>query len=254
MKRVLLIVTAVAVVMAMNVPAWAGTNPNCVFTLHAKGHTTKATTICTTWSPNSGTPLPCSNYNTSWPTKLVTDVYLVIARGDTALVPGWGLAGVSCGVYYDNAVGSGVDVFGWTLCADLEFTNGNLTCPPDIPPCEWPISGGGNRITWVMTTNCQQTIAGSDGVHAVAGAFYLYAYNPDIFYLTHNRNLMIPELAVANCKANTDLLPFNRAGQVAFSTDGSALGCNPCTEPDWECDPPTPVEETTWGKLKTNYR
>jgi hypothetical protein len=248
MKRVLLIAAAVAVVMAMSVPAWAGTNPDCVFTLHAKTHTTKGSTICTTWSPNSGTPIPCTSYVTNWPTGLNTDVYLVIARGD----PVSGLAGVSCGLLYDNAVGSGVDVFGWTLCADLEFTNGAATCPPDLPPCEWPISHGGNRITWVSTTNCQRTVAGTEGVHAVAGSFYLYAYGPDVFELTENKNLQIPELAVANCAANTDYLPWGRIAFVTFSTSGTDLGCNPCTEPDVDCTR-VPVEPTTWGKLKTRF-
>jgi hypothetical protein len=188
MKRVLLIVTAVAVVMAMNVPAWAGTNPDCVFTLHAKDHTTKATTICTTWSPNDGTPIPCTAYNTSWPTNLATEVYLVIARGD----PVSGLAGVSCGILYDNAVGSGVDVYGWTLCADLEFTNGDLTgCPPDLPPCEWPISHGGNRSPGCPPRTAM-TVAGTRACTPWPRV-YLYAYGRT--FLSHGeQELQIPEL------------------------------------------------------------
>ncbi len=252
MKRVLLFVTAVAVVMAMSVPAWAGTNPNAVFTLHAKAYTNK--NICTTQSPNSGTPIPCTSYDTDWPLNLPTNVYLVVARGDAVT----GIAGASCGVKYNNAAGGpgvgGVDVFGWTLCADLEFTNGAATCPPNVPPCEWPISGGGNRITWVLTTNCQRTVAGTDGVHAVAGAFYVYAYSPDILQLTENKNLEIPELAVSNCAASTDLLPFRRVAFVTFSASGTEKGCNPCTEITGECPEPVPVEATTWGKLKNTYR
>ena len=166
---------------------------------------------------------------------------------------GWGLAGVSCGIQYNNAAGAGVDVFGWQLCADLEFTNGDLAgCPPDVPPCEWPISRGGNRITWVSTTNCQQTIAGDQGVHAVAGVFYLFAYSPDVFYLTENKNLQIPELAVANCKAATDYLPWGRTAFLTFSASGTELGCNPCTEADVDCSG-TAVEPTTWGRLKTTF-
>ncbi len=247
MKRVLTIAVLTAAVSLLMVGStFAGTQPDCVFALHAKAHTTKATIICTTWSPNA-TLIPCSNYNTNWPVGLNTDVYLTVARGLVAP----GLAGMSCGILYDNARGSGVDVFGWTLCADLEFTNGNLTCPPDLPPCEWPISGGGNRITWVMTTNCQKTDVPPDGVHAVAGAFYLYAYSPDVFAITPNLNLMIPELAVADCKASTTLYDLTngdatwRMGAVGFGPVETYPGYNPC-------DPIT-VQETTWGKVKTQY-
>ena len=80
-----------------------------------------------------------------------------------------------------------MDVFGWYLCADLEFTNGGDNG-------EWPAAGGGNRMTWVMTTNCQQhIIAGyeSEGVHAIAGAFYIYAYDEDLLYVQPNLNLVV---------------------------------------------------------------
>jgi len=42
--------------------------------------------------------------------------------------------------------------------------------------------------------------------YAIAGAFYLYAYSPDVFQLTPNLNLQIPELAVADCDASTTYL------------------------------------------------
>jgi len=242
MKRVLLIVTAVALAMALSAPAWAaGTNPNAVFTLHAKAHATK--NYCTTGSPNSGTPIPCTSYETKWPTASAADVYLVVARGTVGL----GIAGASCGVYYNSVVGQGADVYAWYLCADLEFTNGPVGQP------EWPASRGGNRITWVSDTNCQRTEAGTEGVHAVAGAFYVYAYGNDKLAITPNNNLVSgPELAVANCAAATDYLPFLRAGFVTFSAGGADLGCNPCTEPDSECDP-VPAEPTTWGQIKSKY-
>jgi hypothetical protein len=229
-----------AVSFALVGGAFAGTQEGSVFTLHAKAHTLKATTICTTWKPT----IPCSTYNLTWPVGLATETYLVIAKVPDAVK---GIAGVSCGILYDNALGSGVDVFGWTLCADLEFTNGALTCPPDLPPCEWPISGGGNRITWVSTTNCQRTVIAPDGVHAIAGAFYLYAYGPDIFRLTPNLNLQIPELAVADCNASTTYLPMDGSatGWLGFGQPG----CNPCAE---YCGP-DPVEATTWGRVKTQY-
>jgi hypothetical protein len=243
MKRVLMIAALTAAVSILMVGgAFAGTQEGSVFTLHAKAHTTKATTLCTTWAPT----MPCSEYVTEWPVGVGSEVYLVIAKVPDAIK---GIAGVSCGIQYDNALGSGIDVFGWKLCADLEFTNGAATCPPDLPPCEWPIAGGGNRITWVSTTNCQQTVIGLDGVHAIAGAFYLYAYSPDIFQLTPNLNLQIPELAVADCNASTTYLPMDGqyTGQVLFSN--TALpgdGYNPCIDM-------IAVEPTTWGRVKTQY-
>ncbi len=241
MKRVLLVLCAAAFAAVLTVPAWAGTNPDAVFALHAKAHTTKATTICTTWSPNTE-GIPCSNYVSNAAVGVNTDVYLVVARGNSDT----GIAGLSCGVLYDNVDASGVDVFGWYLCGDLEFTNAGADG-------EWPISGGGNRITWSFVDACQLTVLGTDGVHAVAGAFYVYAYSPDVLYITPNNNLQSePELAVADCTADTDYLPFGRAGFVTFSTSGSDLGCNPCTEPDTDCLG-VPVEDSTWGKIKSKY-
>lgn len=248
MKRVLMIAALTAAVSIMMVGStFAGTQPDCVFAVHAKAHTTKGTTVCTTWKP----AVACSNYNTNWPLGVNADVYLVVAKG--LVTPG--IAGMSCGIQYDNALGSGIDVFGWTLCADLEFTNGAATCPPDLPPCEWPIAGGGNRITWVMTTNCQRTVYAPDGVHAVAGSFYLYAYSPDVFQITPNLNLQIPELAVADCAASTTLFDLTtndamkRAGSVGFGPVEGYAGCNPCID---NCAP-VPVKPTTWGRVKTQY-
>jgi hypothetical protein len=256
MKRILLIAIAVAVVTAMSVPAWAGTNPNAVITVHAKAHTTKPANTCTTWSPNSGTPIPCTSYVTSATVGVNTDVYVVVAGGSAVS----GIAGMSCGVKYSGTPadggsdGVGADVYGWTLCADLQFTNSPI---PGDTANEWPISGGGNRITWVMTTNCQRTVAGTEGVHAVAGAFYVFAYGPDTFALTGNLNLEIPELAVADCITGaTDYIAFDLGGApaafVTFSVSGTDVGCNPCTEPTRSCIG-TPVESSTWGKIKTKY-
>ena len=197
--------------------------------------------------------IPCSHYNTNWAVNLNTDVYLVVAK---ALVTP-GIAGMSCGILYDNALAPV-----WTCSVGRSAPTSsspteNRRCPPDLPPCEWPISGGGNRITWVMTTNCQRTVIGPDGVHAVAEAFYLYAYSPDVFQITPNLNLQIPELAVADCAASTTLydLAGPSASRVwvrspsAFSWRGLRHPCNPATD---NCAP-VPVQNTTWGRVKTQY-
>ncbi len=67
MKRVLLIAAAVAVVMAMSVPAWAGTNPDCVFTLHAKAHTTKPRRSARPGAPTTAPRSRARDYVTNWP-------------------------------------------------------------------------------------------------------------------------------------------------------------------------------------------
>jgi hypothetical protein len=174
----------------------------------------------------------------TWPIESGADVYLVVARA----YPGPGIAGVSCGISYNATSGAGVDVLGWTLCADLEFTNSGLNG-------EWPASGGGNRITWVSTTNCQRTVIDPDGVHAIAGVFYVYAYSEDYFSLDLNQNLQFPEFAVADCSAQVTYLsvsepqPYGHAGCVGFGT----LGWTPCYGGF------IPTESMTWGKLKTKY-
>ena len=75
--------------------------------------------------------------------------YLIVANVGAVAWNDPGVGGISCGIEYDSAQGSGVDVFGWYLCADLEFTSRGDNG-------EWPAAGGGNRMTWVMTLNCQQ--------------------------------------------------------------------------------------------------
>jgi hypothetical protein len=226
MKR-LLILFAVAAVCVAAGTASAGTQDGALVVLHAKNHTTKATTLCTTWKPT----VSCSAYEEQWATNVASDVYLVVGRGNT--IPG--IAGLSCGIEYSPTVG----MFGWTLCADLEFTNSGANG-------FWPASAGGNRITWVNDTNCQRTEIAPDKVHAFAGVFYVYAYGNGTLAVTPNNNLGSgPELAVADCSAATTLLPMDgsRAGVVGF---GTATGYSPCAAI-------VPVEPTTWGSLKSKF-
>ena len=236
MKRVLMLAVLTAAVSLLLVPgAYAATQDGAVVTLHAKTHTTKATTVCTTWKPT----MPCSDYVSTWPVGVNSDVYLVVARALEAP----GIAGLSCGIMYDGVAPSGIDVFGWYLCADLEFTNAGAFG-------EWPEAGGGNRITWSMIDACQRTVIGTDGVHAIAGAFYIYAYGPDVLQVTPNNNLQSePELAVADCTASTTYLPVD--GSAAGSVGFGQPGCNPCAE---NCGPPPiATTPTTWGKVKSQY-
>ncbi len=214
------LIGALSALAAVAAPARAGTQPNARIALHVKAHTAKSASLCTTWSPNAE-GLPCSRYVSAGDLRTPYDVYLVVVRGASFS----GIAGLSCGIEYDDVPGSGLDLCGWTLCADLEFANAGSRG-------EWPHAGGGTRIVWVRDTNCQRTVIGTDGVHAVAGVFYAYAYSADALAVTPNNNLDSgPELAVADCAAATDLLGLWSGGKVTFSAGAVVPGINPCESP-----------------------
>ena len=204
--------------------------------LHAKSHRPPSPeTPCDVGKP----AVPCREYQVTWPIESSADVYLVVARA----YPGPGIAGVSCGISYNATVGVGVDVLDWTLCADLDFRSAG-------DHGEWPASGGGDRITWVSTTNCQRTVIDPDGVHAIAGAFYVSAYSSDALQVTYNNNILSgPEYAVADCAANVTYLQydweFDPPGSIGFGESGNWSPCKYKTT--------IPVDRTTWGQLKTKY-
>ena len=205
-----------------------------MFALHAKSHTTKAETVCTTWKPT----ISCDDYNTGGLSAASADVYLVIVAPD----PVAGVAGASCWIEYSAAERVGVDVFGWTLCADQEFTSAGVNG-------EWPAAFGGNRIVWFADTNCQRTVI-DDYVHAIAGAFYLYAYGEDVFRIMPDRN---PETPVADCRGLQRLHLLSpavvRTGCDLGFADALYHGCNPCTASGFDCfrDPPPPPQSRSSG-------
>ncbi len=217
-RRSLVLVAALLIALVCVIPTdavWAGTQDGSALALHVKAHTSKSTTACTTWAPT----IPCSDYVTAWPIGVAADVYLTVVRGQ--LEPG--IAGLSCGIDYTTTPGAGVDVSGYTLCGDLEFTNAGANG-------EWPAAGGGNRIVWDRLDNCQRTLMGSDGVHAVACAFYVYAYSEDQFRVIPNANLQSgPEIMVADCRSSESRVTTAASGTVFFSAAASG-GCNPCTD------------------------
>lgn len=151
--------------------------------------------------------IPCSGYTTE-SSAFATVVYLVVVTQDDTD----GVLYLSCGIDYGSNLYAT-----WIRCSDgLEF-------PGDGGNGNWPAPAGGNRITW---TTCQTTTVGSDGVHAVAGAFYVYAYGNDLFQVTPNNTLMTgPELIVQNCVPTQTDIMSNPRGSVGF---GSVSGFNPC--------------------------
>jgi hypothetical protein len=229
-----------AIVLTFLVPpaAHAGANADAKIALHLKAHTYKAMSVCSTAAPKT---VPCSEFQTKGRALGAYDAYLIVAN---AAQNGSGIGGLSCGVYYDGELGSGVDVYGWTLCADVEATQEAIL---GDDRSEWPYPGSGIRITWNTPIHCQKgLITGheTEGIHAIAGAFYLYAYGADLLYLTPNmRGPAAPELAVVGCDGTVDNLPYDRDGAVRFSSAGNELGYNPCTgagssPPDLPPDPP----------------
>jgi hypothetical protein len=235
MKSARVLVAAVWMLLPAFLPRFgvAGTQDGAMIVLHAQAHTTKSSTICTTAAPT----VPCSQYTTSWAVRTPADVYLIVVRAK----PEPGIAGVSCGIDYDGRPGQGVDVLGYQLCADLEFPSAGLNG-------EWPADDGGDRITWVSTTNCQRTVIDPDGVHAVACAFYVYAYGPDFFGVTPNWNVaQSGELVVADCRASMTPVYQGTKDDCAGVVFGG-LGCNPCLG-CW-C---TEVRPTTWGRVKRSF-
>jgi len=243
-KRIMSLILALGIGTAAAGTAAAVDNgqSRAVVVLHAQAHNTKApggNPLCSDLDPS----LPCSEYTTTWPVGVPADVYLVVARGDSAL----GISGVNLGIYYRDegaqADGVGCDVFGYTLCADLEYTNG---LDLNDPETEFPASGGGARIIWRRNTNCQRNVVTPDGVQAVACAFYVYAYSPDAFVVDMDRNCFTcPEFQVIDCVGpNLSDMPFPaHAGEVGFGTSGY----NPCTAPG------VPAIRASWGELKTQY-
>jgi hypothetical protein len=185
-------------------------------------------------------PADCNGYTVNgaplYPPSLYT--YLLVVNGSVAE----GVAGVQCGIAFNPTVGAGVDVFGWTLCATLEFASTG-----------WPQSGGGNLITWDSVTRCQTSGNAQLGVVAVAGYFYMGAYSNDVMRVTPRP---VDGFAkVANCGSVEDI-PYGGAptdaatpsttflGAVGFGP--GSVGINPCGR-----ERPVPVENATWSGVKS---
>lgn len=197
--------------------------------LHVAAHAAKTSIDCDHW------PVPCSDFVTAALPPTPADIYMVLAGGDSL-----GFAGLSCGLEYDDGQGRGVDVLSWTFCGDWQ-----------VPSTEWPASMSGSRMTWNASLRCQETSLGDDGVHALAGVFYVYAYGDDAFrIIEHPRLVSGPELKVADCKNDIYFLdPREDVGEVRFVNMDYMqyrTGFNPCTKagtyPGTLPPPPQPPE------------
>jgi len=247
MKRSVFAALAALLMILFAAPTWAAGVDDAVFSLHAQTTATKVSQICTSASPidttGGATPTPCSQYTTSWPLLQGADMYLVVAGVDTG-----GLSGATFGIDFNGtAIGDGIDIVSWTLCATgLEFASDG-----------WPAPATGNLVTWLAPLQCAQLFVPqtlpTEGIHGVVGSFYVYAYTDDIFRVREHPLLLSDErVALTTCTGAGKLFDWldpnvGIFGRVAF---GAGSGCNPCLEP---CPNTTPTEPSTWGKIKTRY-
>jgi len=131
-------------------------------------------------------------------------VYLLMVDGNQAV----GALGASFGVSHGPHIR-----LDWTLCAD------GIESRDDT----WPASGTGNVITW---NTCQETPTPGDldnGVTAVIGCFYSWAYADDSIQLIPNPSS--GEYKVSTCVGRAWNLDPTKAGRAGF---GSQAGFDPC--------------------------
>lgn len=234
MKRALVAVLFGCMTLGFASLAFAGNNIQAGIALHVGAWTQKNwcadAPALTNGSLNFDNVAPGGEYN----------VYLLVCNGSDRDLENpsplrTGVAGLQCGIEYNATQGLGVDVFGWHVCADLEF-----------PQPGWPAAGTGNTITWVPSTNCQDVnsepyVPGT--VIAIAGVFEVSVYGPDFMAVTPRP---VDGLAkVADCNAAEDDITYNTPSQLGIAGFGLP-GYNPCGLP-------TPVENSTWGAIKKSY-
>jgi hypothetical protein len=196
-------------------------------------------------------PVPCTTLSTVQPSPLSPPngsagtgvIYVVVGRAGLE-----GLSGVSFGVDWTPTTFTGVNTT-FQYCIDGQsYPNSD----PLTPGQDFPRRRGGVRATWAT---CQHMTVGGAGVHAVVGYFRISTPpNGMVFSLTPNNNLAsgIPELSVADCASQeSNLYTFygpgligQVLGRVGFGA--AADGYNPCAV--------TPTKETTWGKIKSQYK
>jgi hypothetical protein len=217
--------------LALSTGAHAAGNNNAKIMLHALSLTTK--NQCTRAANVQTT---CAGYNTGVNNLALVPTYyfayMLVVNGSQAE----GIAGVQAGINYNPAPNAGVDVFGWVLCATLEFSSTG-----------WPAAGGGNLITWDSVLRCQTGGNATVGAVAVAGYFYMGAYTNDVMRVTPRPVDGVAK--VANCGSIEDIVYASPNDSQTFlgALGFGQPGVNPCGRDL----PPLPVEPTSWSGVKT---
>lgn len=227
-------------------PARAAGNQDAIIMLHALSPIISKTACVRA----ENTPGTCAYFTAGvhnlalYPTTYYA--YVLVARGDALN----GVASTRFGIDYAGGAngatdGSGIEVYDWTPCGDLEFPT---TASGSVRA--WPNPNSGNIIVWDVSTNCQLSGSPELGVVAPAGFFYLASHEPATIQLgLHPTN---GEATVGDCASRLDFIETcPNSNNFRFGALGfSLLGFNPaCTQ---YCG--TPVEETTWTGIKTLFR
>lgn len=197
--------------------AHAGENSSAKILLHIGPVTSKNACVAV--------PADCRSAVVSAPAGSAYNVYVCVGNGSDSV----GVAGLQFGISYNGAGFQGVDIFSWSKCTDLEFAMAG-----------WPSSNTGNLMTWAANSNCQ---AGPGTV--AAGYFYMAVYTPDRLSLTPRPNDGAAK--VADCNAVEDDLTTQAPSALGYADFDTGLGYNPCQNI-------VPVENTTWGGVKSLFR
>jgi hypothetical protein len=240
MKRVLATaVLAGIATVALSTGAHAAGNANAKIMLHALAKTTKNQCL-----RPANIPATCSAYDPGvnnlalYPTNYFA--YALVVNGSQTE----GIAGAQFGLSYQGGVDplggfTPISVYGWTLCATLEFSS---------PSPAWPNPGSGNLVTWNATgPQCTAPPGNATiGAVGVAGYFYMAAYETSLFRL-------IPRPAdgvakVANCGSVEDNVIVNPDDNQTFlgALGFGRPGINPCGRVVIVA-----VEPSTWSGVKT---
>lgn len=215
MKKVLLTCLGIALLCTLATDADAVKNANGKWALHAAGpHNSKLNT-CALTIDNCITEI--NTVGSNGPAGR-DDIYVIAV--DVA-----GIAGARYGLCCDGPF----FFYGWTKCSDFE-----------IPQAGWPNCGLGNAQTWSLE---------QAGPHVTMGILDVYIYAESRCLST----CIDPRVGEAEWCDGSEPSP------ICFATDGSDIryfgsvefndsGCgyNPCNV--------TPVEQRSWGSVKSLYR
>ena len=220
--------TAVLTLLFLNVFSLLSLgNENVKLALHVKPKVlTRPVDVCA----EAPQDLPCSQYETRGSFNIPYDVYLVAGNGD----PSIGIASISTGIDYNGGSG-GLLIADWVICAGYSFESG-----------PWPEPNTSILAGWTLPGNCQsQLIPGAplEGVHAIAGAFYVYAYGADTLRFVPGE---YGPIQIGGCDGSFADLSAASTGSIVFSNQASSKGANPCA--------PVSSRHSSWGRIKSLYR
>jgi hypothetical protein len=231
MKRILVPLLAGCSTLVLSAPAPAGNNSQASIAVHigpgtqknlcdAAGSLTASTVVSEVQPGNCGTGL---DYN----------VYVLVCNGSSVgnFVPeGTGVAGAEFGIQY----GPGLTIQASARCADLDF-----------PSADWPDPGSGTVATF-SDTNCQSAPSEPfvpNSTIALLYGFNVFLTGPEQFSITARPASGLAQ--VADCDAVEDDITSEAPSHLGIG-GFCASGYSPCGLP-------TPVEESTWGRVKSQF-